>query len=65
MRLKKGKKYLINFVDPRQANYTWYTGIGVFLTKSADDFGDNELHYMFKLPNGEEGVFPKSSVVII
>lgn len=62
-RLKKKRSYLINFMDTRSAQYTWYSGPGIFLKKHYDDFGENEPHYEFLLPDGNECVFPRSSVV--
>lgn len=62
-RLKRNQKYFINFIDARQAIYTWYSGLGVFIKKHEDNFGERETHYLFRLPDGNKCVFPRSSVI--
>jgi hypothetical protein len=63
MKLKIGNNYFISFMDSRSPDYTWYSGTGVLLGKHDDDFGEKEHHYIFRLPNGDECIFPKSSVI--
>ncbi len=62
-RLVKNARYLINFIDDRQLSCTWYSGPGTFVRKWNDDFEEKEPHYLFHLPNGDDCVFPKSSVI--
>lgn len=33
-RLKEGFRYLLNFTDPQQPKYSWYSGPGVFVRKA-------------------------------
>lgn len=62
-RFKKGREYLILFMDPRQDQYTWYQGPGVYVRKHHDDFGEKEPHYVFLLPDESKCVFPLSAVI--
>lgn len=63
-RLKKGVTYFISFMDPKQPDYSWYSGPGVFVRIHDEDFGDGEQHYEFRLPGKKElCFFPRSSVV--
>lgn len=63
-RMVKGRNYLLNFTDQRQAPYTWYSGTGIFLRLYKEKFpGENEVLYVFCLPDGEKCTFPKSSVI--
>ncbi len=63
MKLKEGNSYAIGFVDPEQATYTWHTGTGIFIHELDDDFGTGEQHYLFRLSDGDECAFPKSSIL--
>ncbi len=72
MNLTVGKTYQIEFHDPRQDAYTWYSGEGIYVGKHDDDFGEGEQHHEFTI-DAEDGeivgdfdndnvIFPESAI---
>lgn len=59
MKLERDKSY----TGEELLDYTRYSGPGVFIREFDDDFGTDEQHYVFRLPDGNECVFPKSSIL--
>ena len=77
MQLTVGKVYQLNFMDPEQPDYTWFTGQGVFSHEDTEDYDTGEQHYCFVQlqraagdvglavnVKGETYSFPKSSISI-
>ncbi len=60
--LKVAGKYQINFMDSKQDPSTWFSGEGVFVSTTEEDFGTGEQHYVFRVEKNEECCFPESSV---
>ena len=64
MRMIKGKRYFISFMDTRLDFEFWFVGVGVFVSIDKNDRCTKEQHYYFRLPNERSlASFPASSIV--